>query len=62
MPLPVAPTRLVASALLIASALPITAPVRAEQSSVVASDEEVLRGDPSLANIALIFNVGAGRL
>ena len=60
MPLPVAPTRLVASALLIASALPITAPVRAEQSSVVASDEEVLRGDPSLANIALIFNVGAG--
>src|SRR5205085_7953848 len=29
-------------------------------SSVVASDEEVLPGDPSLANIALIFNVGAG--
>jgi peptidoglycan/xylan/chitin deacetylase (PgdA/CDA1 family) len=58
--LPVAPVRLVASALLVAAALPITAPVAAEQSSVVASDEEVLRGDPSLANIALVFNVGAG--
>src|SRR5947209_9443451 len=58
--LPVAPVRLVASALLVAAALPLTAPVAAEQSSVVASDEEVLRGDPSLANIALVFNVGAG--
>src|ERR687885_530431 len=27
---------------------------------VAVSDEEVLRGDPSLANIALVFNVGAG--
>jgi peptidoglycan/xylan/chitin deacetylase (PgdA/CDA1 family) len=47
-------------ALVVALALLITAPVRAEQSSVAASDEEVLHGDPSLANIALVFNVGAG--
>src|SRR5438270_4075347 len=60
MALPVAPVRLVASALLVAAALPIAAPVAAEEWSVVASDEEVLRGDPSLANIALVFNVGAG--
>jgi peptidoglycan/xylan/chitin deacetylase (PgdA/CDA1 family) len=33
---------------------------RADQPAVVASDEEVLRGDPNLAQLALVFNVGAG--
>jgi peptidoglycan/xylan/chitin deacetylase (PgdA/CDA1 family) len=29
-------------------------------ASVPVSDEEVLHGDPALANVALVFNVGAG--
>jgi peptidoglycan/xylan/chitin deacetylase (PgdA/CDA1 family) len=34
---------------------------RAEEApSVPVSEEEVLRGDPALPNIALVFNVGAG--
>src|SRR6266852_4360463 len=34
--------------------------VHADQPVVGVSDEEVLRGDPNLPNIALVFNVGAG--
>jgi peptidoglycan/xylan/chitin deacetylase (PgdA/CDA1 family) len=34
--------------------------VEADQASVPVSDGEVTRGDPALANIALVFNVGAG--
>jgi peptidoglycan/xylan/chitin deacetylase (PgdA/CDA1 family) len=33
---------------------------RAEQTQVMVSDEEVVRGDASRANMALVFNVGAG--
>ncbi len=33
---------------------------RAEQPSVPVSDAPIDRGDPNLANVALIFNVGAG--
>jgi peptidoglycan/xylan/chitin deacetylase (PgdA/CDA1 family) len=33
---------------------------RADQPTVAVSDQEVLHGDPSLPNIALVFNVGAG--
>ena len=36
------------------------APARADEAGVPVSDAEVLRGDPSQANIALVFNVGAG--
>ena len=32
----------------------------ADQPSVPVSDAEVLRGDPGLPNVALVFNVGAG--
>ncbi|HEX8968425.1 MAG TPA: polysaccharide deacetylase family protein [Chloroflexota bacterium] len=35
-------------------------PALADQPSVPVSDAEVVRGDPSLANMALVFNVGAG--
>jgi peptidoglycan/xylan/chitin deacetylase (PgdA/CDA1 family) len=34
--------------------------VRADQPSVPVSDAVVVRGDPNLANVALVFNVGAG--
>jgi peptidoglycan/xylan/chitin deacetylase (PgdA/CDA1 family) len=33
---------------------------RAEEPQVAVSDQEVLRGDPALPNLALVFNVGAG--
>src|SRR5260370_15728697 len=33
---------------------------RADQGTVPVSDSEVSSGDPSLPNIALVFNVGAG--
>ena len=33
---------------------------RADQPSVPVSEAAVVRGDPSLANLALVFNVGAG--
>ena len=43
-----------------ALALAVT-PVNADEPKTVpVSDQEVTRGDPSLPNIALIFNVGAG--
>jgi peptidoglycan/xylan/chitin deacetylase (PgdA/CDA1 family) len=32
----------------------------ADQPSVAVSEDVVVRGDPSLANLALVFNVGAG--
>src|SRR5438105_15333934 len=35
-------------------------PAAADEPGVPVSDAEVLQGDPSLANMALIFNVGAG--
>ena len=44
----------------LAAVLLAVGPVRAQQASVAVSDEEVLQGDPSLATIALVFNVGAG--
>jgi peptidoglycan-N-acetylglucosamine deacetylase len=47
-------------ALLTGGMLLVAAPVRADQPGVPASDQEVTQGDPSLANIALVFNVGAG--
>ena len=47
-------------ALLTGGMLLVAAPVHADQSGVPASDQEVTQGDPSLANIALVFNVGAG--
>jgi peptidoglycan/xylan/chitin deacetylase (PgdA/CDA1 family) len=47
-------------AVLLACAALAAAPARAQQASVAVSDEEVLRGDPSQATIALVFNVGAG--
>jgi peptidoglycan/xylan/chitin deacetylase (PgdA/CDA1 family) len=34
--------------------------VRADQPSVPVSDVAAVRGDPNLANVALVFNVGAG--
>jgi peptidoglycan/xylan/chitin deacetylase (PgdA/CDA1 family) len=47
--------------LMVALAVLALAPaVRADQPSVPVSDEEVLHGDPSLPNVALVFNVGAG--
>jgi peptidoglycan/xylan/chitin deacetylase (PgdA/CDA1 family) len=46
---------------LIACALLLLAPTaRADQPSVPVSEAEVLHGDPAVANVALIFNVGAG--
>src|SRR5229473_5460242 len=33
---------------------------RADQPAVNVAEDEVLHGDPNLANIALVFNVGAG--
>ena len=47
-------------ALLTGGMLLVAAPVRADQPGVPASDQEVTQGDSSLANIALVFNVGAG--
>ena len=47
-------------ALLSGGMLLVATPVRADQPGVPASDQEVTQGDPSLANIALVFNVGAG--
>ena len=47
-------------ALLSGGMLLVATPVRADQPGVPASDQEVTQGDSSLANIALVFNVGAG--
>jgi peptidoglycan/xylan/chitin deacetylase (PgdA/CDA1 family) len=44
----------------VAVVLLLVAPVRADQPSVPISDEEVTHGDADLANVALVFNVGAG--
>src|SRR5437870_1001590 len=38
----------------------LAVPAAADEPGVPVSDAEVLQGDPSLANMALIFNVGAG--
>ena len=48
------------TAALLACAALVATPARAQQASVAVSDEEVLQGDPSRPNIALVFNVGAG--
>jgi peptidoglycan/xylan/chitin deacetylase (PgdA/CDA1 family) len=48
------------AAVLVALALLAATPTRAQQPSVPVSDDEVLQGDPSVATIALVFNVGAG--
>jgi peptidoglycan/xylan/chitin deacetylase (PgdA/CDA1 family) len=40
--------------------LPASALAQTATSSVPVSDEEVVRGDPALPNMALVFNVGAG--
>ncbi len=48
-------------AILLLLALTLLAPLaHADQPSVPVSDEEVVRGDPNVPNMALIFNVGAG--
>jgi peptidoglycan/xylan/chitin deacetylase (PgdA/CDA1 family) len=49
-----------ARVLLLALSLAGSATARADQPSVPVSDAAVVRGDPSLANLALVFNVGAG--
>ena len=47
--------------LLVCAALALLPSVaHADQPSVPVSDAEVLRGDPGLPNVALVFNVGAG--
>jgi peptidoglycan/xylan/chitin deacetylase (PgdA/CDA1 family) len=45
---------------LLAAVLLLSARVRADEPGVPVTDEEVTHGDPNLANIALVFNVGAG--
>jgi peptidoglycan/xylan/chitin deacetylase (PgdA/CDA1 family) len=40
--------------------LPYNGMAQTAAPTVPVSDEEVVRGDPSLANMALVFNVGAG--
>src|ERR1700736_3930202 len=44
----------------LALALAASTTLADEPSSVTVSDAEVLHGHPALANIALVFNVGAG--
>jgi peptidoglycan/xylan/chitin deacetylase (PgdA/CDA1 family) len=46
--------------LALAVALVCGAPATQAQSAVSPSDQEVTRGDPSIPNVALVFNVGAG--
>jgi peptidoglycan/xylan/chitin deacetylase (PgdA/CDA1 family) len=46
--------------LLLAAILVLPGAAQAEQPSVPVSDVAVVQGDPNLANIALVFNVGAG--
>jgi peptidoglycan/xylan/chitin deacetylase (PgdA/CDA1 family) len=47
-------------ALALAIALLQSASVASAQSSIMPSAEEVTRGNPEVANVALVFNVGAG--
>jgi peptidoglycan/xylan/chitin deacetylase (PgdA/CDA1 family) len=46
--------------LLIVSLSVLTGVARAQQPGVLVSEEEVLHGDPNVATLALVFNVGAG--
>src|SRR5437870_7475446 len=46
--------------LLVGLSLLASGVARANQPAVPVAEDEVLHGDPTLANIALVFNVGAG--
>src|SRR3989442_4817474 len=58
--LPLAAVLRISSLLLLGLALALSSVARADQPTVPVSEDEVLHGDPDVANMALVFNVGAG--
>jgi peptidoglycan/xylan/chitin deacetylase (PgdA/CDA1 family) len=58
--LPLAAVLRISSLLLLGLALVLSGVARADQPTVPVSEDEVLHGDPDVANMALVFNVGAG--